>query len=300
MAEPRAGLCPDSWRRCFAALAMGCIAIAALSPRALGDQPAVVAEIGPDSAAPGRLEHVFGGRSVGVPLVLYGASAARADVKVRLLQRAPGLAAPVGGDTDVASGVDFSAGLRRELTFDVAIPAVERESRFDLVVFLRAHPGGPWRQAASLSLRAYPNDLLKPLKRWAERRSLRVRDPAGKLESFLTAQGIPFLDLNARSLEKSDDPSITLLVGADGLAAARARARRGEAVVFFGERTVAFPRIERVRWPGGSLLIVELPLLDRLAVDPQAQKLFLQIVESAQLADTGKEEDLWHERQDLQ
>lgn len=278
---------PGSW---WVAVAAGLIVVATAS-MARGDQAAVLAEIGANSSAVPRLQHVFGGRPVSVPVTLYGATGVRADFKARLFQLPQGLAVPVGEYMNVASDVDFSTVPRRELTFDVAIPPIERESRFEVVVFMRAHPNSDWQRIGSLSLRAYPNDLLKPLKRWAERRPLRLQDPSGKLERFLTAQGISFLDLNARSLEKSDRPVITLLVdGSDDLAVAKSRARRGETVVVFRERAGAFPRIDRTRWQGGALLIVELELLDRLGLDPQAQKLLLEMV--------SKEEDLRHERQD--
>jgi len=273
------------------AFVAGLIVLATVPVQARGDQPVVQAEIGVSASPTARLQHVFGGGSVPVPMVVYGASGVRADFKARLFQLPQGLAVPVGEYMNVASDVDFSTVPRRELTFNVAIPPIERESRFEVVVLMRAHPNGDWQRIGSLSLRAYPNDLLKPLKRWAEQRPLRLQDPSGKLERFLTAQGISFLDLNARSLEKSDRPVITLLVdGSDDLAVAKSRARRGETVVVFRERAGAFPRIDRTRWQGGALLIVELELLDRLGLDPQAQKLLLEMV--------SKEEDLRHERQD--
>jgi hypothetical protein len=273
------------------AFVAGLIVLATVPVQARGDQPVVQAEIGVSASPTARLQHVFGGGSVPVPMVVYGVSGVRADFKARLFQLPQGLAVPVGEYMNVASDVDFSTVPRRELTFNVAIPPIERESRFEVVVLMRAHPNGDWQRIGSLSLRAYPNDLLKPLKRWAERRPLRLQDPSGKLERFLTAQGISFLDLNARSLEKSDRPVITLLVdGSDDLAVAKSRARRGETVVVFRERAGAFPRIDRTRWQGGALLIVELELLDRLGLDPQAQKLLLEMV--------SKEEDLRHERQD--
>jgi hypothetical protein len=283
----RQGLC----RRRAVAFVAGLIVLATVPVQARGDQPVVQAEIGVSAPPTARLQHVFGGGSVPVPMVVYGASGVRADFKARLFQLPQGLAVPVGEYMNVASDVDFSTVPRRELTFNVAIPPIERESRFEVVVLMRAHPNGDWQRIGSLSLRAYPNDLLKPLKRWAEQRPLRLQDPSGKLERFLTAQGISFLDLNARSMEKSDRPVITLLVdGSDDLAVAKSRARRGETVVVFRERAGAFPRIDRTRWQGGALLIVELELLDRLGLDPQAQKLLLEIV--------SKEEDLRHERQD--
>jgi hypothetical protein len=181
------------------------------------------------------------------------------------------------------------------------MPGARADLRARLVqtVFLRAPPSGDWHPVGTLLLRAYPNDLLKPLKRWTERQPLRIGDPSGKLERFLAAQGITSLDLNARSLEKGDGPVVTVLVdGTDDLARAKARARRGEAVVLLRERAGAFPRIERMRWGAGSLLVVELELLDRLAVDPQAQNLFLDVLRSARSGETNKEEDPRHERQD--
>ncbi len=289
------------WRRHVMAIAGWVILIVAVPMPASGDMPSVLVEIGVGSPHAPRVEHVFGGRSVSVPMVLYGTPGARADLKARLFQLALGFAAPVGESMDIASGIVFSPGLRRELTFDVVIPAVERESRFELVVLLRVHPDDDWRRIGSLSLHAYPKDLLKPLRRWTEHRPLRLRDTSGKLERFLTAQGVSFLDLNARSLEHSDDPVITLLVGgSDDPAVAKRRAGGGEAVIVFRERVVAFPRIERTRWQGGSLLIVEFELLDRLSVDPQAQKLFLEVVRWARSGDRSGEEEVWHERQDPQ
>jgi len=286
---------PGSW---WVAVAAGLIVVATAS-MARGDQAAVLAEIGANSSAVPRLQHVFGGRPVSVPVTLYGATGVRADFKARLFQLAKGTAAPLGEYVTVATDVDFGSGPRRDLAFSVSIPAVEREARFEVVVLMRVHPSGDWRRIGSLPLRAYPNDLLKTLKRSADQRPLRLQDPSGKLEHFLTEQGISFVDPSARSLEKSESPAITLVVdGSDDLASAKTRARRGEAVVVFRERVGAFPRIERVRWPGGALLIVELELLDRLASDPQAQKLFLEMVSSARSGASNKEEDLWHERQD--
>jgi len=297
LAYARSG--PGGWRRYTLAFAAAVTLVAGLPLRALGDSPAVLVEVGAHAIASPRLQHVFGGRTVSVPVVVYGTPGVRVDLRARLVQLAPGLAAPAGEPVDIASGVEFSAGLRRDLSFDVMVPAVERESRFELTVFLRAPPSGTWRPVGTLLLRAYPNDLLKPLKRWTERQPLRLDDPSGKLERFLSAQGIAVVDLNARSLEKADGPVVTVLVDGSDLARAKARARRGEAVIVFRERAGAFPRIDRTRWGNtGSLQVVELEVLDRLPVDPQAQNLFLELLRSARSGETNKEEDPRYEPQD--
>src|SRR5713226_6981467 len=114
------------WRRRAVAITAGLIVVATVPVEARGDQPAVLAEIGVSSSPTARLQHVFGGRSASVPMIVYGASGVRADFKARLFQLPQGLAVPVGEYMDVASDVDFSTVLRRELAFNVAIPPVER------------------------------------------------------------------------------------------------------------------------------------------------------------------------------
>lgn len=290
---------PGPWCRRALIVVAAIVTIAALPLQASGEAPAVLAEVGVRPSTSPPIEHVFGGRPISVPIVLYGTPGARADVRARLVQVAPGLRTEANEPVDVASGVEFSSGLRRELSFDLMVPAVERESHFEMTVFLRAPPSRDWRPVATLRLRAYPNDLLKPLKRWTERQPLRLEDPSGKLDRFLAAQGIAVLDLNARSLEKTDGPVVTVLVDGTGdLGRAKARARRGEAVVMLRERAGAFPRIEWIRFGGGSLLVIEMELLDRLAVDPQAQTLFLELLRSARSGETKDEETPRHERED--
>src|SRR5262249_29590088 len=123
---------PGGWRRHPLAFVAAIALVAALPLQALGDSPAVLVEVGAHAIASPRPQHVFGGRTVSVPVVVYGTPGMRADLRARLVQLAPGLAAPAGEPVDIASGVDFGAGFRRDLSFDVMVPAVERESRFEL------------------------------------------------------------------------------------------------------------------------------------------------------------------------
>jgi hypothetical protein len=280
------------WRHLAVATVLWGTAIGATAMQARADQSSILAEISIGPAPGAAPEHVFGGRSVSLSVTLYGAREVRADLKARLFQLSHGLVVPAGEFHDIAAGVDFRSDLRRRLAFDVALPAVERESRFEVVVFGRVHPSSDWRRIGSASLRAYPDDLLAPLKRWSQDRPLRLHDPSGKLERFLSARGIAFVDPSARSLEKSDD-AVTLLVGGarEAVAPARRRAERGEAVIVFRERVIDLPRIERTHWQRGVLVLVELELLDSLPVDPQAQKLLLELITSTRTRETSAQEE---------
>jgi hypothetical protein len=269
---------PTRWRRHAAAIAAAVLAIAtaAVSAAAEARSTAIEVTLGPPPLA--RVEHVFGGRPFAVPIVLHGAPGGAVDLQGRWFLRAPALAAPVGDFIAIASGARMRTS-RLELSVEMTVPAVERESTLELIVFLRPHGGDAWRRAGSLSVRVYPRDLLEPLRRLSERQPLRVRDGAGAFARFLQAQGVAFVDLNARVLEPLDSPALTLLAGgADDLTLAKERARRGEAVIVFREREVGFPRIELARWGLGSVTIVQLPVGDRLLVDPQAQKDFLEML----------------------
>jgi hypothetical protein len=95
------------WRRHALAIAAGAIAFAAIPVQAPGDQPSVFVEIGVGSPRAAGLEHIFGGRSVSMSTVLYGAAGARADLKARLFSAHAGARGPVGESMDIASDVDF-------------------------------------------------------------------------------------------------------------------------------------------------------------------------------------------------
>lgn len=242
----------------------------------------VFVDLGSGFSDPERVEHVFGGQSIPLSVIVYGAPNARSSLKGRLFQVTQALAVPLGGDIEIASDLEFSSGVRREVKFGLALPVVKRETDFELPVFVRFRPGASWRKTGSLRLRVYPADLLKPLRDWADRQPLRLHDATGKLEAFLKAQGIAYLDLTARSLQRSNDPEVALVAGGeDGLALAKREADKGKVVVAFRERVVTIPRVETKPWGKGFLVTVEFEMLDSLPTHPNVQKAFLEIIESA-------------------
>jgi hypothetical protein len=276
-----------------AGLAVALVATPAAAP---GGERSVVVDVGARAPSSPPVEHVFGGRPLSVPLVLHGSPETHIDLRARLVQTAAGIAIPAGADIPLASNLDFSTSIRRELSFDVAVPEVQRKSAFELVVLLRVRPSETWRPATRLSVRAYPTDLMAPLRRWSERHPLRVRDASGTLERFLTAERIAIHPLSAALLEHADERTLTLLVGgADDVAVAKARAAAGETVVVIRDSSADLSRALLGVWGAGPVAVVHFPLLGRLSVDPLAQSALLDIIRSARALGPRAEEGAGHE-----
>ena len=127
-------------------------------------------------------------------------------------------------------------------------------------------------------MRVYPGDLLSPVRQWATSHPLRVKDDRGSLIEFLRQQQIPVV---GRETEGSrDDRGVTLYAGARAFRErALAPPRPGEAIILFTERETETPRFLVERKDGETAVTVEMRLLDRLAADPLAQKIFLELFE---------------------
>jgi hypothetical protein len=98
------------------------------------------------------------------------------------------------------------------------------------------------------------------------------------LIAFLRQHKIPVV--GGESEEVRDGRGVTLYAGGRAL---KERAldpvRPGEAIVFFAERETETPRFLVERTGGGTAVTVEMRLLERLAADPLAQKIFLELFE---------------------
>jgi hypothetical protein len=124
----------------------------------------------------------------------------------------------------------------------------------------------------------YPGDLLSPVRQWATAHPLRVKDDQGSLIEFLRQQKIPVAGGETQGVR--GDRGVTLYAGARAF---RERAltplAQGEAIVLFAERETETPRFLVERKGEGMAVTVEMRLLGRLAADPLAQKIFLELFE---------------------
>lgn len=215
-----------------------------------------------------RLEpfRYFGDRTVSVPMAVLALEPGKLTIRADLVQLTSNLSVPIGAEVEVPLHEDSS-----ELDLAVPLPAVDRETDFELRIWARRDHAGPWHTAGRVGLRVYPGDLLKPVRAWAKSHPLCVEDDDGSLHQFLELQGIR-------------------VTGASRTKKGRVVLYTGETVVLFTERETEIPRFVVDRTGGGAVVRIETQLLDRLATDPLAQKTLLeafQLLEEEKLATEG-------------
>lgn len=163
------------------------------------------------------------------------------------------------------------------MELSIPLPAVKRETDFELRIRSRRDRDEVWQAAGRLGLRVYPGDLLSPIRNWATSHPLRVEDDHGVLSGFLRQQRIPVVG-GTGTWSSRAGRGVTLFAGPQAL---RKRAhvprREDEAIVRFTERETETPRFLIERTGRATSVAVEMRLLDRLATDPLAQKIFLEV-----------------------
>jgi len=220
----------------------------------------------------------FADRTATVPLLVHAPEPQGLALHAQLVQLASGFAVPIAAALEVPLPTDASPSPGLEIELSIPLPAVKRETDFELRFRSRRGRDGVWHAAGRIPLRVYPGDLLGPVRQWATSHPLRVKDDQGSLIEFLRRQQIPVVGWEAQGVRH--DRGVTLYAGARALRArALAPLRPGEAIVLFAERETDTPRFLVERKGEGTAVTVEMRLLDRLAADPLAQKIFLELFE---------------------
>jgi len=255
------------------ALVLGLAFDSVAEARSLGSPASVTPRA--DRVEPYRF---FANRTVVVPLLVHAAEPQGLALYAQLVQLTSGFAVPIGPAVEVRLPTDAPPGPGVAIEVSVPLPAVERETDFELRFRSLRDSGGVSYAAGRVPLRVYPGDLLSPVRQWASAHRLRVKDDQGSLIEFLRRQQIPIVA--GQTPGSRDGRSVTLYAGARELGGrAPASLRQGEAIVLFTEREAEIPRFVVERKGGGTVVTVEMRLLERLAADPAAQKIFLQLFE---------------------
>ena len=221
----------------------------------------------------------FGGQTVAVPLLVHAPEPQGLSLRAQLVQLSSELKVPTGPQLEVPlpRNAALPAGIEIELA--VPLPAVKRETGFELRIKSRRDAEEAWSEAGRVALRVYPRDLLGPLRRWAESQPFRVEDDHGSLVEFLRRQQIPVAG-GYGTRGSGDAGRLRLYAGQRALSkGARARPREDEVIVLFSEKQTEIPYLLIERIGPGTVVTVEMRLIDRLATDPMAQKTLLEVFE---------------------
>ncbi len=225
-----------------------------------------------------RERHYFGQREVELLVRISGESDRPVRLRARLHQLASTLSVPYGVPTDLASNVPVSADRPTTISLPLTLPAVERETSFDVVFSTRVGESASWVEAGRAPLRVYPADLLEPLRVWSRTTRLRVRDEPGALRRFLTANDIAFVDSREARAPGGGAPVVTVVVGdTERLDRLRPPAAADEATVVFRGNTDGLPKVTVRPHGEGRLVVVEMDILEALDQDPRAQKALIEI-----------------------
>ncbi|MBI1216730.1 MAG: hypothetical protein GC185_13050 [Alphaproteobacteria bacterium] len=190
----------------------------------------------------------------------------------QLVQFSARLQAPVPDAADIAHG---PCG---DITFEVKIPAVEHETEFHVVV-TRPDENGKPAEAGELSLMAYPENLLDPVKSWAAYKdnALIVKDPDGRLLDLFDRNRVEY---QLHEMAPAEAKKLHIIVGDPperGALASGAEDMAGD-VIYLREKTDPLPVVRIHETAKRTRIDVKTKLLDALAADdPLAEKEFVEI-----------------------
>ena len=212
----------------------------------------------------------FGGRAVTVPLMIHAPEHEGLAIRAQLVQLTSRLAVPAAAEIDVPLS-PHAAGSGTELDLSVALPSVDRETDFELRFrWFRSRDGVP-QAAGRIALRVYPTDLLSPVRAWAQSHPIWVEDDHGSMMEFFRQQRI-------KVTARPEAHGISVYAGPRALQKqSRVPLGEGETAVLFSERETETPHLVVDRTGRGTIVRVEMRLLDRLTTDPLAQKIFLEV-----------------------
>ena len=250
-----------------------CLALGSESYAASFGGPALVVT---RSSRPEPLR-LFGGQTVAVPVLVHVLQVEGLTLRAQLVQLTSNLSVRTGAELEVPLPSNPSLHFGIELDLSVPLPAVQRETNFELRVRSRRGHNKPWHAAGRIALRVYPGNLLDPVRVWAKSHPLRVRHGNGSLQRFLRQQKIPVV-ADGKTQGFGDGRGVSLFAGASAFREhERFPLPEDEAIVLFTERESEPPRLFIERTDRGTTVSVEMRLLDRLATDPLAQKIFLEV-----------------------
>lgn len=224
--------------------------------------------------------HLFGNQPIEFPIVLSGEIDRFENIHAQLIQYTSSLEVPNGEPipVDIAGVAPASHELDRQIS--LILPAVKRETSFGLRFTATDLGNKEQVTIGEVPLILYPQELVEPVKTWSQNVQLRVKDPLGTLTKFLETQNIRFDDFQSpASIVPGESVVNMVTVNPDDRFRKEDYIKTGQTTVFFLEKGVGLPHVLAVQGADRQVIEVNMELLKNLDHDPQAQKMFLEIVQ---------------------
>ncbi|MEZ0225453.1 MAG: hypothetical protein ACAH83_12930 [Alphaproteobacteria bacterium] len=207
--------------------------------------------------------HFFGSSDVTVSVA--GGAKDCASAKAVLMQMSARLEAPVDGAVEPA---EFDGCKPQTLT--VHLPKVTQEAEFRVNI---SSGDGKAAKVALVPLKAYPRDLIDPVKSWAkdEHFALVVKDKDGRLAEFLDRNDVVYT--TGAAAAKARKLTIVVADPED----IKEDKPEGD-VLYLTEKVKDLPMVTVERTAKGATATANVKILDGLSADdPLAEKAFVKI-----------------------
>ncbi len=228
-------------------------------------------------------QHLLGGQTVELPLIIRGHCEKPLDMRARLVQLAVSLGAPAyEEDLEVCSGQTLSDGETLEINFLLPLPEVRSKTEFELIYQAKVQEE-EWFDAGRTRIHLYPNDILNPLKPLSEKTILRLKDDEDALRPLLDTLEVSHIDYRS-PVFNPEMPIITFIINSNNprdsldLRDMGLRIRNNETAIIFNEHVRTLPKVVKLPWQNGHLIQVDLEILKNLHNDPRSQNVFMEII----------------------
>lgn len=244
------------------------------------------------SFAPNIL-YSFGNKTADIFLSVTNHCSDAFGLKVEFRQLAGRIAAPLGVVHERAYDPESKPEGMKEVSFSLTIPAVQRETDFELVYFVQKEKKGSWEIADSMTLKVYPDTLLEKMHSYAKDSTFIILDASGALQKLMKDQKVPFIDLPGEysRVEKIDpETRVVALCSTEPVKDDKTWDELEEyvaiveeftdAVIVFKKRSSELSQLYVKEKDEVFHVVAEIDLLEDLPENPKSQQNLLQVIDT--------------------
>jgi hypothetical protein len=218
--------------------------------------------------------HYLGGQEVVIPFLLHSSISKSPTLKAEAAQVGYSMRTPYEMNAKITESDSSTSSFKKDLS--LVLPEVKRETKFEVVISIE---GAESSEVGRINIVLYPTDILEPLSEWSKNYQIRLKDSKWLLAELFEKNDIEFIDFKASFPKTEKRPVVLIIVGEPGERFLEDRLRAAnESIIILREEYEIFPKVTVQAIEGGTLVDVELKIVDTLSNNPMHQKTFLEIV----------------------